>query len=83
MTALLLLPGSRVFPLCQTSVHLKRLKMERQRRPHLLIRLVLCFSEETYVFDESGLDVFVVHKLTEDVKLLLQKLVGEIHLTEE
>lgn len=80
---LLLLPGSRVFPLCQTSVHLKRLKMERQRRLHLLIRLVLCFSEETYVFDESGLDVFVVHKLTEDVKLLLQKLVGEIHLTEE
>lgn len=57
--------------------------MERQRRLHLLIRLVLCFSEETYVFDESGLDVFVVHKLTEDVKLLLQKLVGEIHLTEE
>lgn len=83
MTALLLLPGSRVFPLCQTSVHLKLLKMERQRRLHLLIRLVLCFSEETYVFDESGLDVFVVHKLTEDVKLLLQKLVGEIHLTEE
>lgn len=57
--------------------------MERQRRLHLLIRLVLCFSEETYVFDESGLDVFVVHKLTEDVKLLLQKLIGEIHLTEE
>lgn len=57
--------------------------MERQRRLHLLIGLVLCFSEETYVFDESGLDVFVVHKLTEDVKLLLQKLVGEIHLTEE
>lgn len=57
--------------------------MQRQRRLHLLIRLVLCFSEETYVFDESGLDVFVVHKLTEDVKLLLQKLVGEIHLTEE
>lgn len=57
--------------------------MERQRRLHLLISLVFCFSEETYVFDESGLDVFVVHKLTEDVKLLLQKLVGEIHLTEE
>lgn len=48
---------------------------------YLLIRLVLCFSEKADVLDESGLDVFVVHKLTEDVKLLPQELVGEIHLT--
>ena len=47
---------------------------------HLLIRLVLCFPEEADVLDESGFDVFVVHKLTEDVKLLTQELVGEIHL---
>lgn len=48
--------------------------------PHLLIRLVLCFSEEADVLDESGFDMFVIHKLTEDVKLLTQELVGEIHL---
>lgn len=47
---------------------------------YLLIRLVLCFSEEADVLDESGLDVFVVHKLAENVKLLTQELVGEIHL---
>lgn len=47
---------------------------------HLLIRLVLCLPEEADVFDESRLDVFVVHKLAEDVKLLPQELVGEIHL---
>ena len=50
---------------------------------YLLIRLVLCLSEEADVLDESGLDVFVVHKLTEDVKLLPQELVGEIHLLKE
>lgn len=47
---------------------------------YLLIRLVLCFSEEADVLDEPGLDVFIVHKLAEDVELLLQELVGEIHL---
>lgn len=49
---------------------------------YLLIRLVLCFPEEANVLDESGLDVFVVHELTEDVELLAQELVGEIHLIE-
>lgn len=52
-------------------------------KSYLLIGLVLCFSEEADVLDESGLDVFVVHELTEDVKLLPQELVGEIHLREE
>lgn len=47
---------------------------------YLLIRLVLCFSEEADVLDESRLDVFVVHKLAEDIKLLPQELVGKIHL---
>lgn len=47
---------------------------------YLLIRLVLGFSEEADILDESGLDVFVVHKLAEDVKLLPQELIGEIHL---
>ena len=50
---------------------------------YLLIRLVLCFSEEADVLDESRLDVLVVHKLAEDVKLLPQELVGEIHLMKE
>lgn len=49
---------------------------------YLLIRLILCFSEEADVLDESGLDVFVIHKLAEDVELLSQELVGEIHLME-
>lgn len=53
---------------------------KRQTFSHLLIRLVLCLSEEADVLDESGLDVFVVHELAEDVKLLAQELVGEIHL---
>lgn len=42
--------------------------------------MVLCFSEEADVLNQSGLDVFVVHKLAEDVKLLPQELIGEIHL---
>lgn len=47
---------------------------------YLLIRLVLRFSEEADVLDESGLDVLVIHELAKDVKLLPQELVGEIHL---
>lgn len=47
---------------------------------YLLIRLVLCFSEEADVLDEPGLDVFIVHKLAEDEELLPQELVGKIHL---
>lgn len=47
---------------------------------YLLIRLVLRFSEKADVLDESGLDVFVIHKLAEDVKLLSQELISEIHL---
>lgn len=47
---------------------------------NLLIRLVFCLPEEADVLDEPRLDVFVVHELAEDVKLLPQELVGEIHL---
>lgn len=47
---------------------------------HLLIRLILGFSEEADILDESGLDVFIVHELTEDVKLLAQELVSEVDL---
>lgn len=55
----------------------------RHRRcPYLLVRLVLCFSEESDVLDQPGLDVLIVHELAEDVKLLPQKLVGEINLME-
>lgn len=50
--------------------------------PYLLIGLILCFSEEADVLDESGLNVFIVHKLAKDVKFLPQELVGEIHLME-
>lgn len=49
---------------------------------YLLVRLVLCFSEEANVLDEPGFDVFVIHELTEDIKLLAQELVGEVHLKE-
>lgn len=47
---------------------------------YLLIRLILCFSEESDVLDESGLDVLIVHELAEYVKLLPQELVGKINL---
>lgn len=47
---------------------------------YFLIRLVLCFSEESDVLDESGLDVLVVHELAEYVKLLPQELIGKINL---
>lgn len=51
--------------------------------PYLLVRLVLCFSEEADVLDEPGFDVLVVHELAEDVKLFPQELVGEVHLMDE
>lgn len=47
---------------------------------YLLIRLVFCFPEEPDVLYKSRLDVFVVHKLTEDVKLFPQELVCEVDL---
>lgn len=50
---------------------------------YLLIRLILCFSEESDVLDESGLDVLIVHELAEYVKLLPQELVGKINLMEQ
>lgn len=49
---------------------------------YFLIRLVLCFSEESDVLDESGLDVLIVHELAEYVKLLPQELIGKINLME-
>lgn len=50
---------------------------------YLLVRLVLGLPEEADILDESGLDVLIVHKLAEDVELLTQKLVGEVHLEGE
>lgn len=47
---------------------------------YFLIRLVLCFPEESDVLDESGLDVLIVHELAEYVKLLPQELIGKINL---
>lgn len=47
---------------------------------NLLIRLILGFPEEAHVLDQPGLDVLVVHELTEYVEFLPQELVGEIHL---
>lgn len=49
---------------------------------YFLIRLVLCFSEESDVLDESGLDVLIVHELAKYVKLLPQELIGKINLME-
>lgn len=57
----------------------KRFHSDRGK-PYLLIRLILYLSKEAYVLYESGLDVFIVHKLTKDVELLPQELVGEIDL---
>lgn len=53
--------------------------MKTDNKSYLLIGLVLSFSEEANVFDQSGLNVLVIHELAEDVKLLAQELVGEIH----
>lgn len=45
-----------------------------------MIILILNFPKESYIFDQSGFDVLIIHKLTEDVKFLSQKLVCEIYL---
>lgn len=37
---------------------------------HLLIGLVFGFPEKANVLDQTGLDVFIVHELAEDVELL-------------
>lgn len=47
---------------------------------YLLIGLVLGLPEEADVLDQPRLDVLVVHELAEDVELLAQELVGEVHL---
>lgn len=58
-------------------------QLKSPRSSYLLIRLILCFSEEPDVLDESGLDVLIVHELAEYVKLLPQELVGKINLMEQ
>lgn len=45
-----------------------------------MIIVILNFPKESYIFDQSGFDVLIIHKLTEDVKFLSQKLVCEIYL---
>lgn len=46
----------------------------------LLVRIEVVLSEEAPVLDEARLDVVVVHELREDVELLPQELVREVHL---
>ena len=50
---------------------------------YLLVGLVLGLPVEADVLDQPGLDVLVVHELAEDVELLAEELVGEVHLREE
>lgn len=47
---------------------------------HLLVGLILGFPEKADVFDESGFDVLVIHELTENVELLAEELIREVHL---
>lgn len=48
-----------------------------------MVRLILYLPEKADVLNESGLDVFVIHELAEDVKLFPQELKGKIDLTGE
>lgn len=50
------------------------------RAVYLLVGLILGFPEEADVFDESGFDVLVIHELTENVELLAEELICEVHL---
>lgn len=50
---------------------------------YLLIGLIFGLPEEADVLDESGLDVLIIHKLTEDVELLPKKLICEVNLKME
>lgn len=45
-----------------------------------MIILVLDFPEKPNIFNQSGFDMFIIHKLAKYIELLLQKLVGKINL---
>lgn len=45
-----------------------------------MVGLILGFPEEADVFDESGFDVLIIHELTENVELLAEELICEVHL---
>lgn len=45
-----------------------------------MVILIFNFSKESDIFDQPGLDVFIIHELAKDVKFLSQKLVCEINL---
>lgn len=47
---------------------------------YLMIILVLDFPEKPNIFNQSGFDMFIIHKLAKYIELLFQKLVGEINL---
>lgn len=48
-----------------------------------MIILILDFPEESDVFDKSGFDMFIIHKLAKNIKLFPQKLVSKVHLEEK
>lgn len=45
-----------------------------------MVILIFNFPKESDIFDQPGFDVFIIHELAKDVKLLSEKLVCEIHL---
>lgn len=45
-----------------------------------MIILVLDFPEKSNVFNQSGFDMFIIHKLAKYIELLFQKLVREVNL---
>lgn len=47
---------------------------------YLVVILILNFSKESDIFNQPGLDVFIIHELAKDIKFLSQKLVCEIYL---
>lgn len=47
---------------------------------NLLIWLIFSFPEEPDVFDKPGLDVLIVHELTENVELLSEELISKVYL---
>ena len=58
----------------------KEAKKRLETGSYLLIRLIFGLPKEADVLDESGLDMLVIHELTENVELLPEKLVCEVYL---
>lgn len=46
----------------------------------LVVILVLDLPEKPNIFNQSGFDMLIIHKLTKYIELLFQKLVREINL---